>query len=82
MAVTRFDIQHSLDRDMEIVGYGFMRGFPASSATSNATSGVPTDGVKGFGPGAIFQNYKATTPGNMVYINIGTVSSSNWMNVA
>jgi hypothetical protein len=81
MAVTRHDFQSGEDRAGFVPGIGFMYGFPTRSGTSNATTGVPTNGVAGFAPGAIFQNWKGAV-GSALYVNVGTVSSATWVNIA
>lgn len=82
MAVTRLDIQAPIDRFMNVVGYGFMLGFPALPGVSSAANtGVPTAGIKGFAPGALFINYKGSV-GTALYTNVGTVSSATWVNIA
>ncbi len=79
MADSRFDIQTSVDRLMFISGYGHLMGFPsAPGVTSTATTGVPTNGVKGFVQGALFYNYKASGLATALYLNSGTVSSATW----
>lgn len=82
MAVSRADIGNSVDRDTFVVGYGHMRGFPTRPGVSSAaTTGVPTDGIAGFATGAIFQNFKGGA-GTALYVNIGTKTSTNWLNLA
>ena len=80
-AVTNLDIQAPVDRYMRITGYGFALGFPFSSATSNSTTGVPTNGKAGWAPSAIFINVKATSLGTFLYVNTGSNTSSTWTNL-
>lgn len=81
MAVTRGDIQSGVDRDMFMVGVGHMRGFPTRpGSSSTATTGVPTNGIAGFAPGALFQNFKGSA-GSLLYVNTGTNSSATWVNI-
>jgi hypothetical protein len=54
---------------------------PTSSNTSNA-DGSPIDGKPGWVPGALWVNFKSTGAGSCLYTNIGTTSSSNWLNIA
>lgn len=82
MAVSRFDIESGVDRDTFVAGYGHMRGWPTRPGSSSAaTTGVPTNGIAGFAPGALFQNFKGSV-GSLLYINTGTVSSATWTNIA
>ena len=82
MAMTRLDIQTGVDRLMMVENYGHMIGLPSRPGTSSAaTTGIPTDNIAGFAPGAMFLNYKSTTPGQMFYVNTGTNLLSNWVNV-
>lgn len=79
MATTRGDVQSGVDRDMFISGVGHMRGFPTRPGTSSTvTTGVPTDGIAGFAPGALFQNFKGGI-GTLLYINRGTNTSATWV---
>jgi hypothetical protein len=58
-----------------------MRGWPTLPGTSStAVTGVPTNGIPGFGPAAIFQNWKGSL-GSLVYVNTGTVTSATWTNI-
>lgn len=81
MAISRHDIQSPVDRDIVVAGQGSMRGWPTSPATSNSTTGVPTNGVAGFAKGALFHNFKGSV-GSLLYINTGTVTSATWLNIA
>lgn len=82
MAVTRFDIQSGVDRLMFVAGQGHMIGLPTRPGTSSAaTTGVPTNAIAGFAPGALFLNFKGTA-GSAFYVNIGTNASSTWQNIA
>jgi hypothetical protein len=78
MAISRFDIDSSVDRLMFVDGRGHLIGLPnRPGESSNTTTGVPTDGLKGWAPGALFFNYKAN-PGTL-YVNRGTYASSTWV---
>lgn len=82
MADSRNDIQAAVDRDMFISGVGHMRGFPTRPGSSSAaTTGVPTPGIAGFGPGALFQNFRGSV-GSLLYVNVGTNASATWLNIA
>ncbi len=82
MAVSRSDVQSGVDRDMFVQGQGCMRGWPTLPGTSSAaTTGVPTNGIQGFAPGALFQNFKGSV-GSLLYINTGTFASATWTNIA
>ncbi len=82
MAISRFDIDSSVDRLMFVNGKGHMLGYPTRPGQSSAaTTGIPTDGIAGFAPGAMFQNFKGSV-GSALYVNIGTNASSNWLNIA
>ncbi len=79
MSIARFDIDSAVDRLMFVNGYGHLMGLPsAPGVTSTATTGVPTNGVKGFVQGALFYNYKASGLSTALYLNSGTVSSATW----
>lgn len=81
MAMTRLDIQTGVDRLMMVENYGHMIGLPSRPGTSSAaTTGIPTDNIAGFAPGAMFLNYKGG-PGTALYVNTGTNLLSNWVNV-
>ena len=82
MAETRFDIQSGVDRLMFLNNQGHMIGLPTRPGTSSAaTTGVPTAGIVGFAPGALFLNFKGST-GSLLYINTGTKTSATWTNIA
>lgn len=82
MAVTRNDIQSGVDRDTFVNGVGHLRGFPTRPGTSStAVTGVPTNGIAGYGPGALFQNYKGSA-GSLLYVNQGSATSAMWLNIA
>lgn len=81
MAVSRLDIQSGVDRLMFINGSGHMIGLPTRpGSTSAATTGVPTNGVAGFAPGALFLNFKGGV-GSLHYVNTGTATSATWTNI-
>jgi hypothetical protein len=82
MAVTRFDIQAPLSKMWWIPGWGFMLGFPASADVCTLATGVPTNGVAGYGHGAIFLNYRGSGGGTGLYVNTGSSTSATWTNVA
>lgn len=78
----RQDIQSGVDRDDFIGGVGHMTGYPTRPGTSSAaTTGVPTAGIAGFAPGALFRNWKGSV-GSLLYINTGTATSATWTNIA
>ena len=43
--------------------------------------GAPTGGTAGFAPGCLYHNITGTT-GSALYVNVGTATSSNWVNLA
>lgn len=80
-SIERLDINSGIDRLMFINGYGHLIGLPSRPGTSStATTGVPTNSIAGFAPGALFLNYKGTV-GSLLYVNTGTNASSTWTNV-
>lgn len=82
MAVSRIDIESGVDRLMFYSGQGHLLGLPTRGGTSsNSTTGIPTDGIAGFAPGALFLNFKGGA-GSSLYVNIGTNTSTNWLNIA
>ena len=83
MAMTRLDIDSGVDRLMYLSGNGHMIGLPTRPGTSSAaTTGVPTNGIQGFAPGALFLNFKSSGPGSALYVNQGTFASATWLNLA
>lgn len=62
-------------------GHGYMLGLPERASDCNLTTGVPTNGVAGFAPAAIWQNWLGTI-GSLIYVNSGTVTSTTWTNIA
>lgn len=81
MAASRFDIDSGVDRLMLVSGQGHLIGLPSRPGSSSAvTTGVPTNGIAGFAPGAVFHNYKGSA-GSALYVNIGTNLSATWQNV-
>lgn len=82
MALSRFDIDSAVDRFMFVNGRGHMMGFPTRPGESSAaTTGVPTNGIAGFAPGANFYNFKGSA-GSVLYVNTGTQTSATWVAVA
>lgn len=82
MALPRFDIGSGVDRMFFVTGVGHLFGFPTHPGeSSTATTGVPTNGIAGFAPGALFMNYKGSV-GSLLYINTGTQTSATWLNIA
>lgn len=82
MAVSRFDIDSGVDRLFYYPGVGHFVGLPTRPGTSSAAvTGVPTNGIQGFAPGAQFWNFKGTA-GSAFYINTGTFASATWLNIA
>lgn len=81
MADFRLDLQGGVDRYMDLPGIGHMMGLPTRPGESSAaTTGVPTNGIQGFAPGATFHNFKGTI-GSLLYVNSGTFASAVWTNV-
>ena len=81
MAISRLDIDSGVDRLMFINNQGHMIGLPTRPGTSSAaTTGVPTNGIAGFAPGALFLNFKGSS-GSVLYSNIGTNASATWQNI-
>jgi hypothetical protein len=79
MAISRFDLDSGVDRLIYYPGQGHALGLPTRPGTSSAaTTGVPTNGIQGFMPGAIFINFKGVT-GTAFYINVGTFASAQWV---
>jgi hypothetical protein len=82
MSISRFDINSSEDRLFFVNGVGHLLGLSTRPGTSSATTtGVPTNGIQGFAPGALFINPKGTT-GSVLYVNQGTFLSATWLNIA
>ena len=70
--MSRFDIDSAVDRLMFVNGWGHLLGLPTRPGTSSAaTTGIPTNGILGFAPGALFYNFKSTTLGTRLYVNVG-----------
>jgi hypothetical protein len=81
MAVSRFDINSGVDRLLFYSGQGHLLGLPTRpGTTSTAGTGVPTNGVAGFAPGAVFYNFLGS-PGSCLYVNVGTNLSTVWKNI-
>lgn len=81
-AISRLDIDSAVDRILFKEGYGHLIGFPTLPGTSStATTGVPTNGIAGFAPAALFINFKGSV-GSLIYVNRGTITSATWMNIA
>lgn len=79
MATSRFDIQSGVDRLLFYSGWGHFLGLPTRPGTSSAaTTGIPTNGIVGFAPGALFYNFLGG-PGTALYCNIG---SNGWVNAS
>lgn len=82
MAVSRLDIDTAVDRLMFVDGIGHLMGRPTRSGESSTiTTGVPTNGIAGFAPGALFYNHKGSV-GSVLYVNVGTNASATWVNLA
>lgn len=78
---SQLDLHAGTDRYMNVAGYGFLIGIPTRPGeSSTATTGVPTNGIAGFAPGANFYNFKGSL-GSLLYVNTGTVTSATWTNV-
>ena len=81
-AISRFDVDSSVDRLMFINGYGHLIGLPTRpGSSSTAVTGVPTNAIQGFAPCALFFNVKGSA-GTLLYVNIGTFVSATWQNIA
>lgn len=81
MAMGRFDLFSGVDRYFYYPGVGHLLGLPTRPGTSStATTGVPTNGIQGFAPGALFWNFKGST-GSLFYVNTGTFASATWSNL-
>jgi hypothetical protein len=81
-AISRFDVDSSVDRLMYINGQGHLIGLPTRPGTSSTTTtGVPTASIQGFAPGALFINFKGSA-GSVLYVNQGTFTSATWLNIA
>lgn len=77
----RLDIQAGVDRYIFAGGWGHLLGVPTRPGeSSTATTGVPTNGIPGFGKGALFINFKGTA-GTLLYVNTGTLASATWTNI-
>ena len=81
MADGRFDIFAGVDRLFFVSGIGHILGLPTRpGGSSTAVTGVPTNGILGFAPGALFINFKGSV-GSLLYINTGTNASATWTNI-
>lgn len=81
MAESRLDIASGVDRLMFVSGQGHMLGLPTRGGqSSNATTGVPTNSIAGFAPGALWLNFKGSV-GSLLYVNSGTATSCTWTNI-
>lgn len=79
MALSRFDVDSAVDRLMFLNGIGHLIGLPTRpGGSSTATTGVPTNGVQGWAPGALFHNFKGSGS-TALYFNAGTFLSSLWV---
>lgn len=82
MGFGRFSKADASDRDAFVPGIGYLNGYPTRPGTSSAaTTGVPTNGIAGFAPGALFRNWKGSS-GSLLYINTGSNTSATWLNIA
>ena len=81
MSLSRLDVDSGVDRLMYLSGNGHMIGLPTRPGTSSAaTTGVPTNGIQGFAPGALFLNFKGAA-GSALYCNTGSFTSATWLNI-
>ena len=78
MAVTKDDVQDATGRRTYIPVRGNMRGWPGKLNVDYTGSGIPTNGIPGFAPGATFQNFLGAA-GSAFYVNVGTVTSATWV---
>jgi hypothetical protein len=82
MANGRFDLDSGIDRLFYYPGQGHLFGLPTRPGTSSAaTTGVPTAGIHGFAPSALFFNFRGSA-GSALYVNTGTFTSATWVNIA
>lgn len=80
-SIARLDINSAVDRLFYINGIGHLMGFPTRPGTSSTvTTGVPTNGIGGFAPSAVFWNWKGSA-GSLFYINSGSFTSATWTNI-
>jgi hypothetical protein len=68
----RHDIQDATGRIEYLAGRGTIQAWGAAA---------PTGGTAGFAPGCLYHNL-AGTLGSVLYVNVGTFTSSNWVNIA
>lgn len=80
MAASRDDVQDATGRRTYIAVRGNMRGWPSKSGVDYTGSGIPTNGIPGFAPGASYQNFLGGA-GTAFYINVGTVTSATWVEI-
>jgi len=78
MAVSSLDLQAAVDRYMNYAGRGRLMGLPTMSQSCTLATGVPTNGIQGWAPGAIWHNFSATGSGPFLYVNTGTFASATW----
>lgn len=67
----RTDLQSARPERETLPGYG---------NTRIVTNGAPTDSQAGYTPGCTWQNVGGTA-GSVFYVNVGTKTSSNWLNI-
>ncbi len=84
MATSRDDIQDATGKRSFISGRGATRAYPmdANVGDYNATTGAPTNNKAGYCYGCIWQNVIGSGAGAALYVNVGTVTSATWVNVA
>jgi hypothetical protein len=81
MSISRFDINSAEDRLLFVNAQGHLLNLPTRPGTSSTvTTGVPTNGIQGFAPGALMINFKGSL-GTLLYVNVGTFTSSLWLNL-
>lgn len=77
----RFDHQAADGIILRCPVRGILIATPEVVGTCNLTTGVPTNGIAGYAPGCLWQNFLGTA-GSVLYTNQGTVTSATWLNIA
>lgn len=82
-AVSRDDIQDATGKRSFLPGYGHLRAWPghANSGDYTAGTGVPSNGKTGYAVGCLWQNTLGSV-GSALYANVGTNTSTTWVNIA
>jgi hypothetical protein len=76
----RLDIEMGINQDSAIYDRERTKIIPGVGIieTWGTVAEVPVDGSEGFAPGCRYTNIECTALTNAVYINIGTLASSNF----